>query len=517
MTETDMSNIKMMSIRLCGHISRANYDRIRLSFRTQLKLYTLAKLETRLASLTSVSSVSQDRCRINCLAFTGRYKDDDYCRRCRRPRYNLDGKPAAQYDYIPLANRLQALYLDPEMAKLMRYRHEYEQREGVIEDIFDSQRYKDLCKENIIIDGVDTGRKYFEGRRDVALSFLGDGVQIFKRGHKATDTCWPIILQNLNLPGAHRSKLRNVLPLMIIPGPQQPKDFNSFLYPFIGEAIHLAGPGVKAYDAHRKEHFTLCAFPLLVCGDMQAIKHFGGMKGPNAKLPCRACRIAGVYDPGRKTYYIPLVLPFDPDDPPSPLLAYDTLDLPLHTSQGIRQQTARINAAPTKTARNQLATDYGISHPTILDRVPSLQRPESYPHEFMHLFLLNHGPNLVSLWTDRYDGISGPASEDYLISAGDWAEIGRETFTASATLPSTFIQPLPNIATDRRLFNAESWAFWFQYIGPVVLRNRLAEKYYNHYLEFVYILKTLLALSSTIAIVEDLRRRVAGYVERFEE
>ncbi|KAF8597442.1 hypothetical protein BDV93DRAFT_513354 [Ceratobasidium sp. AG-I] len=106
---------------------------------------------------------------------------------------------------IPIAEPVdgRALYLDPEMSKLMRYRHEYEQREGVIEDIFDSKRYKYLCKENIVINGVDTGREYFEGRRDIALSFLGDGVQIFKRGHKATDTCWPIILQNLNLPGAN--------------------------------------------------------------------------------------------------------------------------------------------------------------------------------------------------------------------------------------------------------------------------------------------------------------------------
>ncbi|KAF8592922.1 hypothetical protein BDV93DRAFT_567159 [Ceratobasidium sp. AG-I] len=177
----------------------------------------------------------------------------------------------------------------------------------------------------------------------------------------------------------------------------------------------------------------------------------------------------------------------------------------------------RITAAPTKTARNQLATDYGISRPTILDRIPSLQRPDSYPHEFMHLFLLNHGPNLVSLWTDWYDGISGPGLEDYLISADDWADIGRETFVASVTLPDTFTRPLPNIATDRRLFNAESWSFWFQYIGPVVLRGRLADKYYEHDLEFVYILKTLLALSSTTQIVEDLKRCVAGYVERFEE
>ena len=135
----------------------------------------------------------------------------------------------------------------------------------------------------------------------------------------------------------------------------------------------------------------------------------------------------------------------------------------------------------------------------------------------MHLFLLNHGPNLISLWTNCYNGISGPGTEDYLISAADWTEIGTKTFAASVTLPQAFTRPLPNFSTDRRFFNAESWAFWLQYVGQVVLCGRLADKYYEHYLEFVHILKTLLALSSTIKQIEDLRHRVASYLERFEE
>jgi hypothetical protein len=506
-----------MAIRLCGHISRANYDRIRLSFRHQLRLFTLWKLQKRVAALSGISPEVYDWCSQNCMAFTGRWEQDTHCRRCRRARYNMDGKPVAQFDFIPVANRLNALFQDRDLAKLMRYRHEYQSQEGVREDIFDSDGYNKLCRQNIIINGQDTGRKFFEGRRDVALSFLGDGVQIFEHGHKASDTCWPMILQNLNLPPSERCKLRNVIPIMVIPGPQQPKDFNSFLYPFVQEMLKLAGPGVNCYDAYRKEYFTLRAFPILVCGDMQAIKHFSGMKGPNSKLPCRACRITGVYDPTRKSYYVPLTQPFDPGDPPDDILSYDPENLPLRTADGIKRQTKEIYTARTKTAHNQLATDYGITHATILDRIPSLQRPDSYPHEFMHLFLINHGPNLVSLWTGKYDGINDPGSENYLISARDWAEIGRETYSASRIIPSAFTRPLPNIATDRKLYNAEAWSFWFQYIGPVVLRGRLAQKYYAHYLEFVHILKALLALTITVEKIEQLQEQVVGYVQRFEE
>jgi hypothetical protein len=507
----------MMAIRLCGHISRANYDRIRLSFRNQLRLCTLWKLPKRVAALSGISPEAYDRCSENCVAFTGQWERDTHCRRCRRARYNLDGKPVAQFNYIPVAERLQALFQDRDLAKLMRYRHEYRSQEVVREDIFDSNDYKKLCQQNIFINGHDTGRKFFQGRRDVALSLLGDGVQIFDHGHKASDTCWPIILQNLNLPPSERCKLRNVIPLMVIPGPQEPKDFNSFFYPFIQEMLKLAGPGVNCYDAYRKEYFTLRAFPILVCGDMQAIKHFSGMKGPNSKLPCRACRITGEYDPARKSYYVPLTRPFDPEDPPDHILSYDPNNLPLRTADGIQRQTEEIYAARTQSARNVLAKDYGITHVTILDRIPSLRRPDSYPHEFMHLFLINHGPNLVLLWTGGYDGIDDAGSENYLIPARDWAEIGRETYSASRTIPSAFIRPLPNIATSRKLYNAEAWSFWFQYLGPIVLHGRLAEKYYTHYMEFVQILKTLLALTVTTDQIEQLQGQAVGYVQRFEE
>lgn len=80
----------------------------------------------------------------------------------------------------------------------------------------------------------------------------------------------------------------------------------------------------------------------------------------------------------------------------------------------------------------------------------------------MHLFLINHGPNLISLWIGKYDGLNGPGSENHMISPATWSEIGRETFLSSRTIPAAFTRALPNIATDWRLYNAESWSFWLQ-------------------------------------------------------
>lgn len=338
-SDKDMLNIKMMAIRLCGHISQANYGRMRHTFHCQLQLYTLWKLQARLAALSGVSATVHDRCRNNCMAFTGDFKNSTHCHRCGKARYDADGKAFAQWETIPLAARLCALYLDKKTAKFMAYRHKFQPGEEHISDIFDSATYNNLKQENIVIDGVDTGRRYFQGKHDLAFSLLGDGVQIFEHGHRGSDTCWPIILQNLNLPPSECCKLQNVLPLTIIPGPQQPKDFNSFFHPFVEEILQLAGPGIPAYNAYTKTHFQLRASPLFVCGYMQAIKHFGGMKGPNAKVPCHACRIVGVYDPIRKTYYVPLVRPIDTGQPVDHLDSYKACNLPLCTSEGIQRQT----------------------------------------------------------------------------------------------------------------------------------------------------------------------------------
>jgi hypothetical protein len=258
--------------------------------------------------------------------------------------------------------------------------------------------------------------------------------------------------------------------------------------------------------------------PIIVSGDMQAIKHLGGMKGPKAKAPCRGCLIIGVYHSARKTYYVPLAEPIDTSDNSSGTTrSYDPLALPLRTEEKTIRHLERIENAPTIHERDELAKRYGISGPSLLDRIPSIQRPTSYPHEFLHLFLLNHGPGLVSLWINSCRGISDSGSEEYLISNSDWVAIGQETEEATKLIPAAFIRPLPNIQTSWRLYCGESWSFWLTYVGPIVLRGRLRQKYYDHYMQLVNILKCLLELSNTTQRIQQLRQDVAHYVESFEE
>ena len=60
-------------------------------------------------------------------------------------------------------------------------------------------------------------------------------------------------------------KTENILAYALIPGPKSPKDIDSFLYPIVKDLLALA-EGVKAYDGHSKEWFTLRAHLTLVTG-----------------------------------------------------------------------------------------------------------------------------------------------------------------------------------------------------------------------------------------------------------
>ncbi|GAB1520630.1 hypothetical protein RhiTH_003712 [Rhizoctonia solani] len=262
---------------------------------------------------------------------------------------------------------------------------------------------------------------------------------------------------------------------------------------------------------------------------MQAIKHVTQMKGPNGKVPCRACKAIGVYHTCRKGYYIPLANPANypnaiPDSRPDPqdflpntIPLYNPLNLPLRTKARIADQLGEMDAANTKRQRDALSKNYGLINHSILDRIPLICWPDLYPHKYLHLFLLNHGCELISLWTGSCHGIDDSGNKDYLISADNWAAIGLETKEASKTLPAAFIRPLPNIQTSQAVFCGETWAFWLVFIGPVVLRGRLAKKYYEHYLELVEIMKCLTSVTNTTARIEQLRDEIAHYVKGFKE
>jgi len=129
--------------------------------------------------------------------------------------------------YLSVKDRLKIQFSDENRAKELLYRYEYiiNKEDDDLDDIFDGKIYKELVNENL-----------FSDKRDVAFTASCDGYQIFKQ---KTDDCWLFLMINNNLHPSLRVKKENLLIPFLIPGPNQPKDFNTFLRPFIDEMKEL--------------------------------------------------------------------------------------------------------------------------------------------------------------------------------------------------------------------------------------------------------------------------------------
>jgi hypothetical protein len=212
------------------------------AFNDILKVYSegetsLYLAQKKLAEIVDIKPIFIPMCVNSCCAFTGQFAHDTSCSWCGEAAYNIDQSspnaktPRKVATFLSLLDRLKLQFNNPKRSSDLRYRHNYinsnEYGEGFIGDIFDGNLYKELTEDG-----------YFTDERDIALIGSTDGYQIFKQ---KTDDCWVVMFINANLPPNERVKKENLLISSIIPGPNQPKNFNSFLRPIVDELKMLEG------------------------------------------------------------------------------------------------------------------------------------------------------------------------------------------------------------------------------------------------------------------------------------
>jgi hypothetical protein len=354
------------------------------------------------------------------MAYTGEYMQLESCPWCGEARYKAHRKnpvrrvPRQTFRYLPLIPRLINLYRDPTMAGLLRYRAHRVPDPNSLTDILDGRYYRRLLREFVhVLGGNRLGHRFFSHTTDIALGLSTDGVGPFKTRKQQ---CWPLILINYNLPPSIRTRLEHILCLGVIPGPQSPKELNTFLEPLIDELNELAH-GVPAFNSADQHPFLLHAYLIVGFGDMPAVAKLMNMKGHNGKLPCRACNIRGVRagnGPNSNTNYVPLSRPFN-DDPQSPR-RYVPLELPLRTHAQYLRQAMRVEEAKNDAEEDRRSMATGINGLSPLVRVPGLEFPCSFPHDFMHLIFQNIIPTLLDIWTrsGHFEGF-GSADDTYTL------------------------------------------------------------------------------------------------------
>jgi hypothetical protein len=381
----------------------------------------------------------------------------------------------------------------------------------------DGRNYARLCKEYVTIDQKRRPYRFFDDPRDIALGMSTDGFAPFRRRKQ---TCWPLLLYNYNLPPEIRFLLQYIICIGVIPGPNKPKDFDSFFWPALEELLKLA-MGVRAFDATRSELFPLRAYLVLVFGDIPALSMVMRIKGHNGVRPCRMCHINGLRIPDSRatTHYVPLDRSRHPDVRAdcSAIKKYDPSRLPLRTHAEFLEQGRQVQFASNRTSSDELSKQSGIKGISILIYLSSIYFPSSFPYDFMHLIFENVIKNLVLLWTGNFKGLD-EGSGSYEFNPKVWEAIGAATAASGSSIPLAFGARPPNVADDKSATTADTWSFWLLYLGPVLLSRRFRNQvYFNHFIELAKLIHTCLQFEITMDEVSTLRVGFEMWVEKYEE
>ena len=457
--------LRAFSLKVEENLSEETWSKMMHTFH-QHNLPSLKVTKARIEFLAAYRPIAYDCCVNSCICFVGPHKLKTHCPYCKESCFNSNGRPRKTFTYSPITPRLKAFFKNPEMIQLMKYRGDYIPDKDTIKDIFDGETYTSLKEDFVTIGGVQQRHKYFSDKNDIALGLSLDGFCPFKRRNQ---TCWPLILFNYNLPPDIRFHLRNILCVGVIPGPQKPKDADSYIYPLILELLEFL-KGSATFDIERNELFSLHAYLLLVFGDIPAISMIMRMKGHNAIYPCRMCTIKGVRVPDTRntTHYVPLYRGNHPivqaDDNNGEIRNYNPAELPLRTHEQFLDQARHVQLAPTSAEEQRRAKACGIKGIPVLSHLPSLRFPTSFPYDFMHLIWENLLPNLILLWTGKFKGLD-EGSEFYELGHGVWEAIGEATKDSGSTVPAAYATARPhNIAVDTSASTADSWSFWVLYL-----------------------------------------------------
>ncbi|KAG8729114.1 hypothetical protein FRC10_004283 [Ceratobasidium sp. 414] len=334
---------------------------------------------------------------------------------------------------------LQALLRNPDMLEKLGYRAraEADYDPDVFRDIFNGENYRSL--QNTLLD-PGSGYCFFDNPEDLLIVLSTDGFTLFKRR----------------------------------------RHLNSYLAPLLDELLLLQDgvESIKVPPAGAANdmgiQIVLHAFLIMLFGDIPAVTKLLALKGHNAKLPCRTCYMQGVLYryPRTSVYYLPLTLPGTERGFPPHLLLLRTHELFLLHYRSLNA----LNRQPAQRAK--LSQELGINAQPIFGHLKSIDLSSCAPYDIMHLLFENLVPNMIAHWTGKFK-VLDQGTGSYQLAPAVWAEVGQLTAQAACTIPSAFVGMIPDISRDQNLYKAEAYLFGWQYIGPIILRGRLDQPYYE--------------------------------------
>ena len=485
---------------------------------------TLHSVKKKIGQLTGIHSIMTDMCPKTCIAYTGPYSSLNQCPECETPRHNPErlaassGRnkiPQRQFYTIPLGPQIQALWRNPEGAKAMRHR--------VIETAKIQQGnagevYNDIYSGSDYLDAVESGRITED---DMVLMLSIDGAQLYQS--KQSD-CWIYIWVVFDLPPDKRYKKKYVLPGGFIPGPNKPKNVDSFLFPGLYHAATLAKEGLKVWDAHQDRVFTSNPFLFLGTADGPGMTYLNGLSGHSGAQGCRLfCAVRGRRKAGATHYYPALSKPINYNVIGSNHEDIDAKHLPGGSPDIYLESLKKLLGAQNQAQYQLFRRETGISKPSIFNGYPKeriLPIPTSFPGDLMHLISLNLTDLLISLWrgTLDIDPNDDKTTWDWALLKGDtWKEHGKRVAAATRYLPGSFDRP-PRNPAEKISSGYKAWEYltYVYGLGPGLFYHILPQRYWASFCKLVRGIRLLHQNSITFSQLVNGHNLLVEFVKEFE-
>lgn len=165
--------------------------------------------------------------------------------------------------------------------------------DAIYDDVFCGQDILDLT-ENLKLTSNDT-----------TVIFSIDGAQLYQ--NKKSDT-WIAIWIITNYDPKTRYRSKHILPALVVPGPNKPKNVDSFLFQTFHHLSAIQrennGAGIQVFDASKKKIVDSHVIPIFATADAVGLVELNGRVGHHGCRGCRkGCPMCGCHKPGSGHYF----------------------------------------------------------------------------------------------------------------------------------------------------------------------------------------------------------------------
>jgi hypothetical protein len=507
-----------------SNASQDTYTNVRnaiLRRHPETRILSFDQVKRKVSELSGVVSIIHHMCPNTCVAYTGPFANLENCPICGEPRYDANTcGPHREYHTIPLGPQLQALWRTSESVNAIQHRirctrqiiNDLETSNGIIEaydDIFHGWEYLNAVNRGDICED------------DMVLLFSLDGAQLYES--KASD-CWIYIWVILDLPPDLRYKKKHVLPGGFIPGPNKPKNIDSFLFPGLHHLAALQKEGLRIWNARDNTVFTSHPYFSHGTADGPGLTYMNGLNGHKGAYGCRLyCPIKGRHKPCAPTYYPALLKPenytvagCDHDD-------VDVHQFPPPSPDEYARNLAHVQASLNETQYKARRKETGISKPSIFSGLPPYRMigiPGCFAIDLMHLVSLNLTEHFLNLWrgTLECERPDDKANWDWCVLHGEaWKVHGATVASATPYLPGSFDRP-PRNPAEKISSGYKAWEYLMYVfgLGPGLFYQVLPDKYWVHFCKLVMAIRLLHQRRITRGQLQSAHLLIIEFIEEFE-